>query len=155
MAEVVAAADEEGVAETSVFFQLGGFLEQRSAQGKVFLFFGAKYRHLLLYDEEFRAYGDRPALRYITAVSREGKKNPFPKRIPTPGNKMYVHVRLWEHREEVCPSLRKPDTVVYLCGLKSMESGIHEVIDQIGQECAEPNQLRELSAGGRLLAEVY
>ena len=124
-------------------------------QGKVFLIFGVRYADTVLYDDEFRSYLNRPNYRYMTALSREPEKNPFPDEIPTLDDKMYVQVRMWEHRDEIRRSLEKPDTLVYLCGLKRMDEGVVSVIDRIGEPLGEPNLSKRMQAEGRLLLELY
>lgn len=124
-------------------------------RGRLFLIFGVQYADTVLYDDEFRSYLDRRNFRYITALSREAEKNPFPDEVPTRGNKMYVQVRMWQHREEIRQSLEKPDTIVYQCGLKGMETGVFQVIDKIGGQMGQPDLSNRLKAEGRMLLEVY
>ncbi len=127
----------------------------RNYHGKAFLFFGVRYADTLLYDDEFRSYVDRPNFRYITALSREAEQNPYPEEIPTVANKMYVQVRLWEHRVELGESLAKPDTLVFICGLKGIEKGVCSVIDRIGEHNGETDLSKRLKAEQRILLEVY
>ena len=124
-------------------------------RGRLFLIFGVQYADTVLYDDEFRSYLDQRNFRYITALSREAEKNPFPDEVPTRGNKMYVQVRMWQHREEIRQSLEKPDTIVYQCGLKGMETGVFQVIDKIGGQMGQPDLSNRLKAEGRMLLEVY
>lgn len=124
-------------------------------RGKLFLIFGVQYADTVLYDDEFRSYLDRRNFRYITALSREAEKNPFSDEVPTRDNKMYVQVRMWQHRQEIRQSLEKPDTIVYQCGLKGMEKGVFQVIDKIGGQMGEPDLSNRLKAEGRMLLEVY
>ena len=124
-------------------------------RGRLFLIFGVQYADTVLYDDEFRSYLDRRNFRYITALSREAEKNPFPDEVPTRGNKMYVQVQIWQHREEIRQSLEKPDTMVYQCGLKGMEKDVFRVIDKIGSQMGEPDLAKRLKAEGRMLLEVY
>lgn len=124
-------------------------------QRKVFLIFGVQYLDTALYDDEFRSYLDRPNFRYITALSREPEKNPFPDAVPTRDNKIYVQVRLWQHRDEIRQSLEKPTTLVYQCGLKGMEKGCIQVIDKIGEQMGDSNLSKRMKNEGRMLMEVY
>lgn len=124
-------------------------------RGKVYLLFGVRYADTLLYDDEFRSYVDRPNFRYITALSREAEQNPYQDEIPTAANKMYVQVRLWQHRVEIGESLAKPDTLVFICGLKGVEKGIFYAIDRIGELNGEPDLTKRLKAEQRILLEVY
>ncbi len=124
-------------------------------QGNVFLIFGVHYADTVLYDDEFRAHLTRPNFHYTTALSREPQRNPFPDLLPTRDNRMYVHVRMWQRRSEIRQSLEKPDTLVYVCGLKGMEEGISLVLDLMGQQMSEPSLAKRMRAEGRLLLEVY
>jgi ferredoxin--NADP+ reductase len=124
-------------------------------EGQVFLFFGVKYADTVLYDDEFRSYLDRENFHYVTALSREGEANPFPNEVPTPGNKMYVHVRMWQHQNKLAPSLSRPDTLVYVCGLKGSEVGVAQVLDAIGRQAGETSLSGRLRAERRFFLEVY
>ncbi len=124
-------------------------------QGKAYLIFGVQYADTVLYDDEFRAHLARPNFRYFTALSREAEKNPVPDEVPTRNGKFYVPVRIWQHREEIRQSLEKPDTMVYQCGLKGMETGVFHVIDKIGKEMGEQDLSKRMTKEGRMLLEVY
>jgi ferredoxin--NADP+ reductase len=124
-------------------------------KGNVFLFFGVKYADTVLYDEDFRAYLDRPNFRYLTTFSREKEKNAFAVDLPTPDNKMYIHVRMWQYQDELRPSLAKPDTLVYVCGLRGMERGVQLVLDLIGGQLGEAGLANRLQAERRFFLEVY
>ena len=123
--------------------------------GEAFLFFGVKFADTVLYDEEFRSYLDRVNFHYFTALSREAEKNPFPHELPTPDNRVYAHVRMWQHEDELRPCLARPDTMVYVCGLKGSEKGVAEVVDKIGRELGEASLSGRLRAEHRMLQEVY
>jgi ferredoxin--NADP+ reductase len=123
--------------------------------GRVWLYFGTQYEDLLLYNDEFLALTSRSNFRYITATSRE-TQNPFPDTVPTPGNRMYVQSRLWENREEMAESLRKPDTLLYVCGIKGMDKGVASVVDLIAQQAGLGDSYsQQMKEEGRLLTEVY
>ena len=123
--------------------------------GTASLIFGVQYADTILYDDEFRAYLDRPNFRYMTALSRESEKNPFPDEVPTRDNKIYVQVRMWQHRDQIGRSLQEADTLVYLCGLKGMEKGVFEVIDRIGEQSNESSLSKRMHEEGRMKLEVY
>ncbi|HVP12439.1 MAG TPA: ferredoxin--NADP(+) reductase [Phycisphaerae bacterium] len=124
-------------------------------EGHVFLFFGVKYADTILYDDEFRSYLSLPNFHYVTALSREDEKNPFPTELPTPDNRMYVHVRMWQNRTELSPSLARPDTLVYVCGMKGSEEGVAQVLDRIGDQTGDPGLSGRLKAERRFFVEVY
>ena len=133
-------------------------LKEMFAQGyqrQVFLFFGVQYADTVLYDDDFRSFLDRPNYRYVTALSREEERNPTPDIVPTRDNKMYVQVRLWQHRAELREVLARPTTIVYQCGLKGMETAVFQVIDKIGREGGEEDLSRRMQSEGRMLLEVY
>jgi ferredoxin--NADP+ reductase len=123
--------------------------------GQAFLFFGVKYADCVLYDDEFRSYQGRDGFRYVTALSREKEKNPFPTEVPTPDDRMHVQVRMWQYQEELRPCLAKPDTLLYVCGLKGSEKGVVQVVDLIGHRLGEACLSERLRAEDRFLLEVY
>lgn len=130
-------------------------LFERGHRREAWLVFGVPYRDVTLYDEEFRRHLEHPNFRYATAVSRE-ETNPNPDRIPTPNQKMYVQALLYARRAELGPVLRRPRTLVYLCGLKGMEKGIFEAVELVGREQGEAGSLVErMKAERRLFVEVY
>ncbi|PIQ85099.1 MAG: ferredoxin--NADP(+) reductase [Candidatus Omnitrophica bacterium CG11_big_fil_rev_8_21_14_0_20_45_26] len=125
--------------------------------GRVWLYFGAAYENVLIYNNEFQALaGKHKNFFYVTAVSREGEKNPVPDIVPTREDKMYVQVRLYQDREVMKEIFSKKDTLLYLCGLKGMEAGIFPVLEKLGQEMGLPDSLvAALKKEHRLLVEVY
>ncbi|MBI4051539.1 MAG: ferredoxin-NADP reductase, partial [Elusimicrobia bacterium] len=123
---------------------------QEGYPGEAWLILGVPYKDCTLYDEEFRATAAKhPKFTYITAVSRE-ENNPFPAEVPTRQNKMYVQVRIYEHREKLFKILSQPNGMIYLCGLKGMEEGIFPVLDAL-----EKNFVQKLKTEQRLRVEVY
>ncbi len=57
-------------------------------------------------------------MRYITAISREPQGDGHPK--------MYVQDRFSSNRDELVPLLDSERTLVYLCDLAGMETGIYQ-----------------------------
>jgi len=124
-------------------------------QGRVWLYFGVQYRDVVLYDDEFEAYRKYKNFSYIKAISRE-EKNPVPDIVPTRENRMYVQVKMHQDQKALQDVLTKPDSMVYLCGLKGMEQGIFPVLNQIGLGLGIQGTLVEkLKAEQRLRVEVY
>lgn len=125
-------------------------------KGQVWLILGVAYKDCLLYDDEFAAWASKhPNFTYLTAVSRE-ENNPFPSEVPTRQNKMYVQVRIHEHRSRLSEILSNSRSMVYLCGLKGMEGGIYPVLDGIGKGLGMEGSLTEkLKTEHRLRVEVY
>lgn len=129
----------------------GGF------SGRVWLYLGVAYKDVVLYDDEFKALqAKQKNFFYVTAISREGELNPVSDRVPTRENKMYVQVRMYQDKEKLKEAFSKKDSLLYLCGLKGMESGIFPVVDLIGKEIGQTEPLTQsLKKENRLLVEVY
>jgi ferredoxin--NADP+ reductase len=84
------------------------------------LFFGVAYTPNILYKDELEAlqaqYPDN--FRLTCAISREQKN--------AEGGKMYIQNRIQENADQLWDLVQKPNTHVYICGLKGMEGGIDE-----------------------------
>lgn len=92
--------------------------------GEAWLIFGVPYSTEVMYDEEFRQWSqNHPNFHYRTAISREQRNRE--------GGKLYVQHRLEEEEERLIPLLRRPETRLYLCGLKGMEFGIYKWLYRI------------------------
>jgi ferredoxin--NADP+ reductase len=89
-------------------------------KGLAWLFFGIPTTPNILYKEELeelqQKYPDNFRLTY--AISRE-QQNPQ-------GGRMYLQDRIKENADAVWELVQKPNTHVYICGLKGMEGGIDE-----------------------------
>ena len=89
-------------------------------KGLAWLFFGCAYTPNILYKDELEAiqekYPDNFRLTY--AISREQKN--------AEGGKMYIQHRIQENADALWELVQKPNTHVYICGLKGMEGGIDE-----------------------------
>lgn len=89
-------------------------------KGFAWLFFGIPKTPNILYKEELeeiqQKYPDNFRLTY--AISRE-QQNPQ-------GGRMYLQDRIKENADAVWELVQKPNTHVYICGLKGMEGGIDE-----------------------------
>jgi len=122
----------------------------------VTLVLGVPFADSILYDNEFQAMKKQYAnFTYVTAISRGDDVNPYPDLFPTRGNKVYAHIALWHNRQHIAPSLLRSNSVVYMCGLKGMETGVQDVIDHVGKESGIEGLSAQLLAEGRLLREVY
>ncbi len=123
--------------------------------GRVWLYFGVAYHDVVLYDNEFSVHQKHKNFSYIKAISRE-EKNPIPEIVATRENKMYVQVKMYQDKNTLKEVLKKPDSAVYLCGLKGMEAGIFPVLEKIGLELGSPDSfVAKLKAEQRLRVEVY
>jgi ferredoxin--NADP+ reductase len=89
-------------------------------KGLAWLFFGVAYTPNVLYKEELEAieqkYPDN--FKLTCAISREQKN--------AQGGKMYIQHRIQENADKLWELVQKPNTHVYICGLKGMEGGIDE-----------------------------
>lgn len=117
--------------------------------GVVWNFFGCQTQKDYLYADEMEAYKQFDGFNQITAISRE-QKNPA-------GGRMYVQHRLVENANAIMTLLRDPKTYLYICGLKGMEAGILEGLNE-----AAANQgldwnalLGQMKSEKRWLVEVY
>jgi ferredoxin--NADP+ reductase len=115
--------------------------------GAVWLVFGVRTRAECLYREELESYQDRPGYHCCFAFSRE-QQNPE-------GGRMYVQHRMAEHRAELGELLDREQTLVYICGLKGMETGIEALFGlPPGGGAAWPS-FAALRKSGRVLIETY
>jgi ferredoxin--NADP+ reductase len=89
-------------------------------KGLAWLFFGVAYTPNVLYKEELETleqkYPDN--FKLTCAISREQKN--------AQGGKMYIQHRIQENADKLWELVQKPNTHVYICGLKGMEGGIDE-----------------------------
>jgi len=100
----------------------------RKFKGLAWLFMGVPYSKSLLYDDEHVEYKEKypEQFRYDYAVSREDKN--------AAGQKMYIQTKMAEYTEELWELMQKPNTHVYMCGLKGMESGMEECFSPIAEK---------------------
>ena len=130
------------------------FLEQHpdyKFNGKAWLFLGVPTSSALLYDDEFTKMkeiaGDK--FQYDYAISREATDKD--------GNKMYIQTKMAEYGEELWNLMQKPNTYVYMCGLKGMESGIQEALGGFAKENGVEwvDFVKGMKKDGRYHVEVY
>jgi len=100
----------------------------RKFTGLAWLFMGVPYSKSLLYDDEHIEYKKSfpDNFRYDYAVSREQKNEA--------GQKMYIQTKMGEYVEELWDLMQKPNTHIYMCGLKGMESGMEECFSPIAEK---------------------
>lgn len=131
--------------------------------GQCALVFGCAYRTDLLYAEEFETLAAQEAgFHYLLSVSREGRR--------ADGSKDYVQSKLEDRADLLLPMLRQPNTLIYICGLKGMESGIYkgllaagldEYFEFRGERPENPAALdreafkKAIKTGPRIFEEVY
>merc|ERR1711976_160658 len=123
----------------------------RKFKGLAWLFLGVPYSKSLLYDDENIEYKKEfpDQFRYDYAVSREQKN--------AAGQKMYIQTRLAEYAQEVYALMKQPQTHLYVCGLKGMESGMEEALGPLAvKEGTEWKDLvKQWKKEGRWHVEVY
>jgi ferredoxin--NADP+ reductase len=125
--------------------------ENYKFKGLAWLVFGIPYSANILYKEELEElaaqYPDNFRLTY--AISREQKN--------ADGGKMYVQSRVSEYAGEIFDMIQKPNTHVYMCGLKGMEPPIAETFteeaEKIGMDWDAKR--KELKKAHRWHVEVY
>lgn len=117
--------------------------------GQSWLFFGAQTRRDYLYQNEMDACGRQDGCRVVTAFSREEKT--------ADGSRLYVQHRLVEHGETLFNLLKQPNTYFYMCGLRGMETGIQEGLQETArrQGIVWPEFFETLKAEKRWHVEVY
>ncbi|MEX1010877.1 MAG: hypothetical protein WDZ29_02330 [Balneolaceae bacterium] len=139
-------------------------LMRRGIDGEVILGFGCPYRTDLLYRNLFERFQrENHNFHYIPSISRE---DPRPD-----GTKPYVQYTLIDRHDLMMPVLEKDNTLIYVCGLKGMETGIFQLLGQLGlfdylrvnEELKDANPLnwtreqlkRWVRPGERMFLEVY
>ncbi len=98
--------------------------EDYKFKGLAWLIFGIPFSANILYKDDLEKmaaeYPDNFRLTY--AISREQQS--------AEGGKMYVQSRVSEYADELFELIQKPNTHVYMCGLKGMEPPISETFTQ-------------------------
>ncbi|MGH8226047.1 MAG: FAD-binding oxidoreductase [Gammaproteobacteria bacterium] len=130
---------------------------------RIHLIVGVPYRTDHLYHDLFTGPArELPGFRYRSVVSREDRR--------MDGFKRYVHHEIGED-EELRETLAQPNTLIYVCGIKNMESAIYRELLKAGldnyitlrhpPEGKEPLQYtneefhRHLRPSPRMFLEVY
>merc|ERR1712187_78615 len=100
----------------------------RKFKGLAWLFMGVPYSKSLLYDDEHQDYKSKfpDQFKFDYAVSREQKNEA--------GQKMYIQTKMAEYAEELWELMQKPNTHVYMCGLKGMEAGRKECFSPLAEK---------------------
>lgn len=118
-------------------------------RGLAWLIFGAQTTADLLYAEEWAQFARQPDFRVDYAISREQK---------TPdGGRMYVQDRIRAIGAPLWNLIAAPETAVYVCGIKGMETGIETALDEQARAAGvDWVQLREQKREAeRWRVEVY
>lgn len=131
-----------------VFFATGtgiapyrGMVKELIDQGlenEIVLVFGCAYRTDLLYADYFESLNEEcENFHYLPRVSREDRRDD--------GTKKYVQTALWDDAELLDPIMEQDNTLLYICGLKGMESGIYRALAKKG--LTEYLDVREPASG--------
>jgi len=100
-------------------------LMEGGIENEVLLVFGCPYRTDLLYPDYFEPLDKaRENFHYLPYISREDRR--------ANGSKRYVQTCLEDDSDITDPILEKENTLLYICGLKGMESGIYRTLANKG-----------------------
>lgn len=139
-------------------------LMESGFEGQVALVFGCAYRTDLIYSDFFYEMEEKhDNFHYITCVSRENRR--------PDGSKRYVQSSIIDCQDQLNPIFEKDNTLIYICGLKGMESGIYQNLaingfseyllvkaeyqDMDPAEWDWDEMRRKVKPGPRLFEEVY
>ncbi len=94
-------------------------LLEQGVNSQITLIMGSPYTTDLLFDDYFREMAEKHEnVRYITAISREPQADGH--------GKLYVQDRFAANQDELVPMLSNERTLIYVCGLAGMETGIYQ-----------------------------
>lgn len=94
-------------------------------KGQVALVFGCPYRTDVIYPKFFGEMAEKhDNFHYIKMISREDRR--------TDGSKYYVQTAIEDRAETLDPILSQDNTLIYLCGMKGMETGIYHNLAKKG-----------------------
>ncbi len=94
-------------------------------KGQVALVFGCPYRTDVIYPKFFTEMAEKyDNFHYIKMISREDRR--------ADGSKYYVQTAIEDRAETLDPILSQDNTLIYLCGMKGMETGIYHNLAKKG-----------------------
>lgn len=100
-------------------------LFEKGITNEVVLVFGCPYRTDLIYPKYFNGMDKQHKnFHYIKMISREDRR--------PDGSKYYVQTSIEDRADILSPILAKDNTLVYLCGMKGMETGIYHNLAKQG-----------------------
>jgi ferredoxin--NADP+ reductase len=100
-------------------------LMKLNSKNEIVLIFGSPYRTDILYGDYFKSLDEKiDNFHFLTSISREN--------LRPDGTKYYVQYQLLDNKALLEPILQKPNTLIYVCGLKGMETGIYQILAQQG-----------------------
>lgn len=130
----------------------------------IVLVFGCAYRTDLLYADYFESMDEQHSgFHYLPYISREARR--------PDGTKKYVQTCLWDEADFLDPILEKENTLLYICGIKGMETGIYKalakknfdeyldirepVMDKKPEDWDDNDLKRHVKPSARTFVEVY
>lgn len=147
-AHMIMLATGTGIAPFRAFLKTR-YNQRAQESGQSWMVFGAQTRKDFLYQSELESYQSKPGYNLVTAFSREETTDD--------GRKMYIQDRVHQHVDAILALLQQPNTYLYICGLRGMETGILEALDK-GAAAAGLNWttlFEDLKAQKRWRVEVY
>ncbi len=112
-----------GIAPFRSFWRKLFFEKKGSLKGNLELFFGVPYSKEILYKDELDEIASKNSnFQVHYSISREQKNSA--------GGKKYIHHLLEEKMQSLWPLFINPQTRIYICGLKGMESGLKETFEK-------------------------
>ncbi|MEX0684631.1 MAG: hypothetical protein WD267_03755 [Balneolales bacterium] len=100
-------------------------LMEKNVKSEIALIFGCPYRTDLLYSEYLQPLAEsRANFHYLKSISREDPRKD--------GSKHYVQTQIEDESELLHPILKQDNTLIYVCGLKGMETGIYKSLAKYG-----------------------
>lgn len=133
-------------------------------KGQIALVFGAAYRTDLIYPDYFMEMEKQHNnFHYIAKISREARR--------PDGSKYYVQTAIEDEADILDPIFKQENTLIYICGIKGMESGIYkglakkgysgylllkgDYVDMDPDEWDWEDMRRNVKPGDRTFEEVY
>ncbi|MFN3605238.1 MAG: hypothetical protein ACK4UJ_11075 [Leptonema sp. (in: bacteria)] len=131
------------------------FSQKDSYKGKIYLFFGSRYKKDHLYANEINDDLLKIKMENFSLISALSRENP--------SKKVYVHHLLEEHQEEISKVLEKNNFIIYICGLQGMEDSISNFFKNYYEKKYSVSftketwseALRYLSKLNRFIVETY
>lgn len=100
-------------------------LLENDYSGHIALIFGCSYRTDLIYSDYFQELdAQHENFHYITCISREDRR--------PDGSKKYVQSSIEDCQSQLNPIFELENTLIYLCGIKGMETGIYQTLAKQG-----------------------